>query len=385
MGTTSIGNTSIRIAAKAVGVVAAGIVFGTASVAHAATCGDANRTGAVTVTDGVLVLRAAASLPSNCPQERCDMNVDGGISVTDGVLALRVAAGIQTQVACSATQADTIFGSILKTVGFGNTASPAGRARAAGTTQPCSGGGFIEDDGSTLTFNACAEGDFITDGTLTITDDGEDVVTLFFDTTDFVISTGEVLSTFGGLEYFFGIDAIQVNGVLGHAGSIIGSYADEFSGVLLDQDFVLFGGTVTTTITEGSELFADVSVIVTTIFSPTLAQIGVTYTDGDFDLFTLADGICEPCKTGCGNGSLTCLSCVDDCANSSARCGVDFDYLDCDDGIFGPSGLCVPCSSDDQCNGNEGLSCFDCGRNCTGNTRRCGSSKAFVECEDGAF
>ncbi|MEO7438628.1 MAG: hypothetical protein ABI080_24330 [Candidatus Binatia bacterium] len=376
---------SIGIAAKAVSIVVAGIVFASASVADAATCGDANRTGSVTVTDGVLVLRAAASLPSNCPQERCDMNVDGGISVTDGVLALRVAAGIQAQVACSATQADTIFGSILKTVGASSTASPAGRARAAGTTEPCSGGGFIEDDGFTRTFNECAEGDFITNGTLTISDDGQDTVTLFFDTTDFVISTGEVLGTFGGLEYFFGVDTIQVNGVLGHAGSIIGSYTDEFSNVQLDQDFFVFGGTVTTTITEGSELFADVSVIVTTIFSPTLAQIGVNYTDGTFDLFTLADGVCEPCSSGCGNESLTCLSCVGDCSNSSARCGVDFDYLDCDDGIFGPSGLCEPCSSDDQCNGNDGLSCFDCGQNCSGNTRRCGSSKAFVECEDGAF
>lgn len=376
---------SSELAAKIVGVAVAGLVVASAALAQAATCGDANRTGSVTVTDGVLVLRAAASLPSNCPKERCDMNVDGGISVTDGVLALRVAAGITTQVACSATQADTIFGSILKTVGFGSTASPAGRARAAGTTQPCSGGGFVEDDGFTLTFNECVEGDFVTDGTLEISSDGENVVTLFYDTTDFVRSTGEVLTTFGGLEYFFGVDATQVSGVLDHTSSLVGSYTDEFSNVQLDQDFVVFGGTVTTTITDGSEIFADVSVLVTTIFSPTLAQIGVSYTDGDFDLFTLADGICEPCSFGCGNGSLTCLSCVDDCSNDSARCGVDFDYLDCDDGVFGPSGLCVPCTSDAECNADEGLSCFDCGKNCTGGIKRCGSSKAFVECEDGAF
>ena len=128
--------------------------------ADAATCGDANRTGSVTVTDGVLVLRAAAQLPSVCADERCDMNLDSRISVTDGVLALRVAAGIATQVACSASQADTIFGSILKSVSFGNTASPAGRARSAGTTSLCPDGGFSEDDGTTITFVIAHQNDF---------------------------------------------------------------------------------------------------------------------------------------------------------------------------------------------------------------------------------
>jgi hypothetical protein len=328
---------------KRIVVAAVAMIIGGAASGHAATCGDANRTGSVTVTDGVLVLRAAAQLPSNCPRERCDMNVDGGISVTDGVLALRVAAGVETQVACSASQADVIFGSIVKSVGFGGTASPAGRARAAGTTQECPDGGFIEDDGTTLTFNDCADGDFVTDGTLTIVSGGEDTVTIVFDTTDFVRSTGEFLGTAGGLEYFFGVDGVQINGVLNHASSFVGGYTDEFSGVQLDLDFFLIGGTVTTTITDGSEEFANVAVFTTTIFSPTLAQIGVSYTDGDFDLFTLADG------------------------------------------IYGPTGLCEPCTGDEQCDGSEGLSCFDCGKNCTGNTRRCGSSKAFVECEDGAF
>ena len=373
------------IGSKRIVVAAVVMIVGGAASAHAATCGDANRTGSVTVTDGVLVLRAAAQLEANCPRERCDMNVDGGISVTDGVLALRVAAGVETQVACSASQADVIFGSIVKSVGFGGTASPAGRARAAGTTQECPDGGFIEDDGTTLTFNECADGDFVTDGTLTIVSGGEDTVTIVFDTTDFVRSTGEFLGTAGGLEYFFGVDGVQINGVLNHASSFVGGYTDEFSGVQLDLDFFLIGGTVTTTITDGSEEFANVAVFTTTIFSPTLAQIGVSYTDGDFDLFTLADGICEACSSGCGNASLTCLSCVDDCANSTARCGIDFDFVDCDDGIFGPTGLCEPCTGDEQCDGSEGLSCFDCGKNCTGNTRRCGSSKAFVECEDGAF
>jgi hypothetical protein len=373
------------IRAKGIGMLVVAMAAASAATVHAAACGDANRTGSVTVTDGVLVLRAAAQLPSTCPRERCDMNVDGGISVTDGVLALRVAAGVETSVACSARQADVIFGSIVKSVGFGSTASPAGRARAAGTTEPCPDGGFIEDDGVTLFFNQCANGDFVTDGTVTFATDGQDVVTIVFDTTDFVRSTGEVFGTIGGLEFFFGIDGVQIDGVLSHVSNVIGGYTDEFSGVQLDTDFFLVGGTVTTTITDGTDAFANLAVLVTTIFSPTLAQIGVTYADGDFDLFTLAEGICEPCSTGCANASLTCLACVEECFNSTARCGIDFDFVVCDDGVFGPSGLCEPCTFDDECDASEGLSCFDCGRNCTGSVRRCGSSKAFVECVDGAF
>jgi hypothetical protein len=374
----------MRIASRTIGAVVVATLGLSSAPAHAATCGDANRTGSVTVTDGVLVLRSAAQLPSVCAQERCDMNVDGRVTVTDGVLALRVAANIQTQVACSASQADTIFGTILKTLNFGSTASPAGRARAAGTTTPCSGGGFTDDDGFTLTFVDCREGDFVTNGTLTISDTGSGSASVFYDTSDFVVSTGEVIDTFGALDFVFG-DVTQVDGVLTSSSTVLGDYTDAFSQVLLDDDFVAFSGQVVTTITQGSDAFANLSVLATTIFSPTLAQIGVTYADGDFDVFTLADGLCEPCSTGCGNASLTCLSCVDECSNDTARCGIDFDFVDCDDGFFGPSGLCVPCSSNTECDASEGLSCFSCGRNCTGSTMRCGSSKAFVECEDGAF
>jgi hypothetical protein len=365
--------------------IVTGTLIASGVPAHSATCGDANRTGSVTVTDGVLVLRAAAQLPSVCAKERCDMNLDGNISVTDGVLALRVAAGIQTQVACSSTQADAIFGQILKTMNLGGNAAPASRAITAGTTTPCTDGGSKEDDGVTITFFDCHEGDFLTNGTLTIADTGPDTLSLFYDTTDVILSSGETVATFGSLDFLFGSDNATVNGALTHQSSIFGEYTDQYTDVTLDPDFVVLSGTVTTSISEGQGLFANLALLDTVIFSATLAQINVTYTDGDFDVFTLADGLCEPCSSGCSNDSLTCLSCVDGCSNDTARCGIDFDFLDCDDGLFGPTGLCVPCTSDDECDASEGLSCFSCGKNCTGNIQRCGSSKAFVECEDGTF
>jgi len=60
----------------------------------AVTCGDADGSGQVTVTDGVQTLRAAAGLSSPCTLSTCDTNGSGAITVTDGVAVLRGAAGL---------------------------------------------------------------------------------------------------------------------------------------------------------------------------------------------------------------------------------------------------------------------------------------------------
>lgn len=66
-----------------------------------AQCGDADASGAATVTDGVLVLRTAAGLTGGCTLvSRCDVDGSGGITVTDGVAALRLAAGLPVETAC---------------------------------------------------------------------------------------------------------------------------------------------------------------------------------------------------------------------------------------------------------------------------------------------
>jgi hypothetical protein len=69
--------------------------------AHAADeCGDADGSGAITVTDGVQTLRAAAGLGSNCTPARCDLDGGGTITVTDGVNVLRAAAGLTVNLGC---------------------------------------------------------------------------------------------------------------------------------------------------------------------------------------------------------------------------------------------------------------------------------------------
>ena len=70
--------------------------------AGGALCGDADGSGAVTVTDGVQTLRAAAALESTCTLARCDVNANGTITVTDGVQVLRAAAGLPITGTCQA-------------------------------------------------------------------------------------------------------------------------------------------------------------------------------------------------------------------------------------------------------------------------------------------
>ena len=63
-------------------------------------CGDADLSGAVTVTDGVATLRAAAGLSSNCTLTLCDVDGSGAITVSDGVNVLRAAAGLSSLANC---------------------------------------------------------------------------------------------------------------------------------------------------------------------------------------------------------------------------------------------------------------------------------------------
>lgn len=63
-------------------------------------CGDPDESGAVNVTDGVIVLSAAAGLETDCTPATCDVNGNGEVSVTDGILVLRVAAGLAETLDC---------------------------------------------------------------------------------------------------------------------------------------------------------------------------------------------------------------------------------------------------------------------------------------------
>jgi hypothetical protein len=64
-------------------------------------CGDADGNAIVSVTDGVLVLRAAADLSSPCTLRSCDVDANGLVTVSDGVNVLRLAAGLGAIADCA--------------------------------------------------------------------------------------------------------------------------------------------------------------------------------------------------------------------------------------------------------------------------------------------
>ncbi len=81
-------------------MAAAVLALGASAAVAADVCGDADGSGAISVTDGVQTLRAAAGLGSACTPSRCDLDGSGGISVSDGVNVLRAAAGLTVRLAC---------------------------------------------------------------------------------------------------------------------------------------------------------------------------------------------------------------------------------------------------------------------------------------------
>jgi CxxC motif-containing protein (DUF1111 family) len=90
-------------------LLGAAVVFFAPS-ARAQVCGDADASGAVSVTDGVRALRSAAGLAGGCDTPVCDFDGNGAVSVTDGVRLLRSAAGLDGALACPGLAPDPLSG-----------------------------------------------------------------------------------------------------------------------------------------------------------------------------------------------------------------------------------------------------------------------------------
>jgi hypothetical protein len=153
----------------AVILATAGLVsLGAAPRVSAQVCGDADASGAVTVTDGVATLRAAAGLSSACTASTCDVDGSGSITVSDGVNVLRKAAGLAITENCpGGTTGDVqevVADTVLPFLTFGLTQVP-NVSLGAASVQPAGGTEDCEDGGSrttsqagqtiTVTFDAC--------------------------------------------------------------------------------------------------------------------------------------------------------------------------------------------------------------------------------------
>lgn len=227
----------------------------TAPSASAQTCGDANGDGAVTVTDGVQALRAAAGLSSIC-DEGCDVDGSGSVTVTDGVNILRGAAGLSFAAACDFTGQEanevvnpslSVFDGISKIPAFGSGASAAGRI-------DCENDGTLETTGNTAqsiaTFTNCRIGGVLLDGTIGRIVLGNGIVVGFQDYKTTRIKSGKSLTFSGQLGVLTGTEGKRLSGELTVVSSERGTFTMRFERILIVKDGTVRDGALIYDLTE---------------------------------------------------------------------------------------------------------------------------------------
>jgi len=355
------------------------------AAAHAQRCADANMDGAVTDTDAVLILRAAALLSSSATLRIADLDLDGQITDTDGVLALRAAVGLPGTGSCVAQQVSAVTDRSAVALRIGVAAIPGSAiARAAQTTVPCPGGGFIEVQSSSEQHHDCSENGIVTNGQIVFDDDPGVFRDVYqgFSLRD--LATGEVILVTGTLSFFDG-DPIEVSGALANSSNQVGDYTDDYA-VNVDDQGSLISGDIFTDVTAGFGVFGNVDAIDFTFLKSGLTDVTIFYTNGSTGGFVVAENLCNPCLTDldCGDGQTECFVCDNACTGFVPRCSVDFSLIDCGDGNFGPTTTCAPCQSASDCDPSQG--CFECDHGCTGSGRRCSSTQLiFLNCGDGFY
>jgi hypothetical protein len=254
----------------------------TTGTAAAQVCGDADASGAVTVTDGVQVLRQAAGLSSACTVSACDVDGNGSVTVTDGVNVLRKAAGLAITENCPGGvggQVQNLLRSSLPIFGSLTKLGSAGSASAAATIQQqCDNAdGFvtINQDTGEIDFNNC---DSVADG---VNYNGSIIVgsdSLQFGITITDLSTGASEALDGSFtEALIGQD-VAVSGSFGLT-SELGSFAVAFDRLVTDPNTLNFvGGSLAFSVQTGQlSVINDIQLS----FNPSnVAFVQVDLTDG---------------------------------------------------------------------------------------------------------
>jgi hypothetical protein len=335
---------------KATAFVAALFVVCLATPVRAQVCADPDRSGTVTVSDGVNMLRAAAGLSSSCVMQICDVTLDGAVTVTDGVIALREAAQLGGAATCSQAQVADVVNmtqAILETgIGIPGVSSARSGSLVANARATCPDGGVVDVQDTSVRFLECGAGGFVFNGTFTVgqNQNGDAVLTASqFSITE--VATGETLTFDANLTATSDGTNTFVNGTLSFASGALGSFSYTLEGVVLTQEGLLTDGTVTVNIQSGTGAFASITSIRLRFLAPVV----------------LADVVFS--------------------AGATAAVFIDTST----DG----HGVCTPCTSAADC--TAGLGCFDCAQSgpkpCTGETARCSvqATDVILECEDGYF
>lgn len=326
--------------------LALGFAVAASDVHGARPCGDADGNDVVTVTDGVIVLRSAAGLPSIATRDCCDMDFNGSISVSDGVLALRAAADLPgaTCVADQLRDGLARFGPIHK---VGGTLSAGSHALAhVAETEPCPGGGFSIVETNRIEDVGCQTGDIVTTGVITLDDAPPAATFTSFQAVN--LATSETLLSSGTIAFRENANGILAIGVIARTSSAPapsrngrGEFLDELRDVLIDSDGRVLSGSLLTTVTAGRGVFASVRSIESFFVSPDLTIAVVDFATADQQVGIVAEdalGLCRTCESSSACGDpLICLPCAADCADAApSRCTVNFQNFAarCEDGLY---------------------------------------------------
>jgi hypothetical protein len=256
-----------------VSVAALVAALGTAEVAAAQVCGDANGNDTVSVTDGVQALRAAAALSSTC-EDGCDIDGSGAVTVSDGVNILRKAAGIAINEACDFTTQEAnsvvgpsfgLFDALTKVPGVGSSSLVASAATG------CDNDGSVvtmtgtSGSASTTTFTSCEIGGTIFDGVIGRIVLGDGFTVGFQDFT--ITRNGKTHGVSGQLGVTTSAEGRRISGKLTVDSSDRGTYTIEFQRILVIADGSVRQGLLVYDLSDAS--------------TPKIAGIRITFDESD--------------------------------------------------------------------------------------------------------
>ncbi len=162
----------VRLAILAIAVAA------TSAAVHAQTCGNPDGDSSISDLDAVILLRAAAGLPSGCTSAACDVDGDGAVTDIDAVNVLRAAASLPATLKCPGTLGalvSNVEGADGTPARYNSGGAPVATAGAATTISGVEGQ-FQSDDSATVHVPYDGGGAAAATAAATTTDAGQPVL-----------------------------------------------------------------------------------------------------------------------------------------------------------------------------------------------------------------
>ncbi len=225
----------------------------------------------------------------------------------------------------------------------GSTSSVAQSSLVEGSAESaifgCTEGGFYGNDGSRIQESDCQENGVILNGTVPYSfniDTGELFVTLN-QISVFDVSTGQESFWAGTLSFVANGNLFVTNGSVSVSSNVLGSYQVTFFDVTVDSNHVTVSGGFEVAVRQGAGAFAGISAIRFETLAHGIDRVEIDVIGDGTLVYYFAFTLCDPCTTDdvCAEG-LACFPCNDQCSGDTRRCSVDIAdvFLDCADGFF---------------------------------------------------